>query len=109
MLKAPRRVGRGSVTVGGEVSHFHGGGVGGRRRGLHCSASKAAVLHQVPQSLGRQSKYVTGGFALAEEYSAFVVGEFEAAGATYTGEGRLLPLHGQCRDLSEFSGEVMDE
>lgn len=49
------------------------------------------------------------GVALAEEYSAFVVGEFEAAGAIHTGEGRFLPLHGQCRGLSEFSGEVMDE
>jgi hypothetical protein len=39
-------------------------------------------------------KYVTGGFALAEEYSAFVVGEFEAVAALDAGEGRLLPLHG---------------
>lgn len=43
---------------------------------------------------GASIKYVTGGFALAEEYSAFVVGEFEAVAALDAGEGRLLPLHG---------------
>jgi hypothetical protein len=38
-----------------------------------------------------------------------VVGEFEAIAALDAGEGRLLPLHGQRGDLSEFLGDVMDE
>lgn len=76
-------------------------GVGG---GLHRSAPKTAVA---------------GGFTLAEEYSAFVVGEFETVAALHAGEGRLLPLHGQdgasqssramwwmsCRDSASLNDE----
>jgi hypothetical protein len=89
------------------------------RSGLHepdaCRCSRfrpgrgAAVLDQVPQSQGVEGQYVTGGVALAEEYSAFVVGEFDATSALYAGEGRLLPLHGQRGGLSEFLGDVVDE
>ncbi len=52
-------------------------------------------MYQREQAFGDRGEYVGGGVALAYEYSALVVGEFNAVRTLHSGEGRLLPLLGQ--------------